>query len=248
MEATMRYPAKLWMIATAILFLSFTPLALPQSANSSAIVPLGQLAGDNLHPDFTNGDDYSFSKDHGPWLVWDAGNTVQRNIIARYYDPQQKRWLDHHSITSGIFINQHPDIEDFGDSVLVVWESNETGNFDIMFSLFDGNVWSEPAFVTFDLANDHKPALYTSRYNPKFYANALVCWERSGWIFWSRFNGNSWSSPAPIPGQMDSTQSPFIRGDFEFPFMVYEGLQENNWDIYGTWFLPDSNRGLILDD
>ncbi|MCG3155935.1 MAG: hypothetical protein DKINENOH_02543 [bacterium] len=217
-----------------------------QFTAAGSLIPLGQLPGDNLHPDFTRANTYPDPHDTRElWLAWDAGTTLERHVYVRKYVGPQQQWGTPIAITSGSSINQYPDIENLGDSILVVWESNERGNFDILFSLYDGTAWSESAAITSDTTDDRKPVLfaqYRDQENGGWDRTALVVWECGAKLMWGYFDGQKWGLPQDVPGALDSAKSPQIgMSSGKFPVMVWEGLVQDNWDIYCSWYMPDSN-------
>lgn len=225
------------------LCLMWPALVVCQSIHSTAIQPLAQLPGDNLNPDFSESEAFSyFPSGEKWWLAWDVGTAEIRNIHVKSCNHAGDAWSNEIAITSETFINQNPDIESFGDSALIVWESNQRGNFDIRYSVFDGNVWTEPQFVTRDSVDNHNPALHIYRLIGQNNSAALLVWERKHALYWSKFDGSNWSTPALFSSGNDSAKAPNFGREHSLPFLLWEGLHDGNWDIYGSWFIPDSNH------
>lgn len=226
-----------------ILCLVWPALAVCQSMHSMAIQPLAQLPGDNLNPDFSESEAFSyFPPGEKWWLAWDVGTAEIRNIYVKSRVIEGEAWSNEFAVTAETFINQNPDIESFGDSALIVWESNKRGNFDILYSVFDGNAWTEPQFVTQDSVDNRNPVLHTYRLIGQNAFAALLVWERKHALYWSKFEGNNWSTPALFPSGNDSAKAPNFGREHSLPFLLWEGLQDGNWDIYCSWFMPDSNH------
>lgn len=201
---------------------------------------LTQLSGNDRNPDFAK----QWANFYGSeikewWLTWASGEEANTNIYVMRNDDEE--WSgEPYPITSNSLGNNYPDIECFGDSTFVVWQSDIRGNSDILYSIFDGVNWSSPAFVTQDSLNNHKPQLYTFKTSESTVDEALVVWERANALMWSTFDGGDWSLPNMIPISLDSVRNPVIDGS-HYPAVVFEGLQEGNWDIYTNLFVPDSN-------
>jgi len=219
-----------------IILLSFNLSA--QSHNS--VFPLAQITYDNLHPNFTESEIFNPSpKISNLWLSWDAGISAKKNIYAKY-NSNDSLWSTPFIITSDTIINQYPNIEIFYDSVLIVWESNKRKSFDIVYSTFNGTSWSESKFVTMDSVYNHRPILQIYKEGKEW--KVILVWERQGGIQWSIFNGHIWSTPNNILTNVDIAKNPRIKGEYSLPFIVWEGLHDNNWDIYCSWFIPDSSK------
>ena len=181
-----------------------------QVSAADSMLPLGQLPGDNLRPDFTRANPFPDQRrTRRLWLAWDAGRAGARDIFVREYETALEQWTVPLALTSNSGRNQSPDIENLGDSVLVVWESNRRGNFDIEYSLFDGGAWAIPAPINAETPDDHHPILF-SWYNdfagPRWNHEALTAWEREAVLMWSRVVGKKWSTPRSVPAAFDSAK------------------------------------------
>ncbi len=220
------------------------PVALwGQSADTSPFQPLARLPGDNLNPDFSESEALGINPlDTKWWFAWDAGTRAHRTVYVKFLDVADEDWSQAVALTPDSCLNQNADIESFGDSVLIAWESNCTGHFEIMYRIFDGQTWGESRFLTRDSVDNRHPVLYTWLPYGKAYPEALLIWERKQGLRWSRFDGHDWSLPAPILTKNDSDRAANMGSKSILPFMAWEGWQQNNWDIYASWFLPDSNR------
>ena len=132
MEVHVRYPVRniAWIGAAAVLACCSPVFA--QSPDTSVLEPLGQLPGDNRHPDFTSQNNLQFAATRGQWLVWDAGFTRQRNVYATYYLLQESRWLDPVPITSDAIPDANPAISQIANRVFwIAWERLRNDRWEI---------------------------------------------------------------------------------------------------------------------
>ncbi len=205
-------------------------------------IPLAQESGNNLHPDFTESELYGRGYADAPiGFAWDFGNDSIRTVAAKFWSAGDTTWSSKIVISQDLCINQEPDIEFFGDSTLVVWSSNKRGVFDIMYSIYDGIRWSRPNFLTQDSIDNQHPVLHSYRVGLDGPSRTLLLWERANTIYWSLFTGENWSTPEIFDTVSDSASLPKFSRKQNYPFVAWEGLRNNNWDIYCRYFHPDSN-------
>ena len=228
----------LYTIFALTLFISLNNL----SAQWNPIIPLVQLTGNSLHPNFTETElDYSLIS-HDIWLTWDNGTDDTKNIYVTYIDDYICG--SPIAVTSDSVIHQKPNIEGTEDIVIVIWESNKRGTFDILYSIYSDNSWTYYQFITRDSVDNKNPVLQIFTKLNKWCAIAV--WERQGKLQWSQFNSHNWTAPLFIETGVDSAHNAKLRAGYSLPFLVWEGLNRENWDIYCSWFVEFIKTALVF--
>jgi len=207
---------------------------------NTKIYPLAQNQNDNLHPNF-NESDIFHSQVINHWITWDVGTSTSKNVYIKY-QINDSLWSIPMAITSDTILNQNPQIEIFNDSLLIVWESNKQNNFNIRYCFFDVKNYKiiTSKFITEDTLDNRNPVLQIFEEVEDYFA--MLVWERNNKILWSLFNGDYWSNPEIISTGLDIDKNPSMKAYFSLPFIAWEGFYNNNWDIYCSWFIPDSSK------
>lgn len=206
------------------------------------------------------GDDYDPNVEFGPAkkaiAVWSNQNTG--DIYYSIWSTDSLSWTKEDVISQIEGLDMDPDIAYNWDGfAIAVWVHIDSENNRIIYySTFDGITWSKgkPLIDNYKLSKAQLPEVtFVSEFYGK---DAIVIWtdyqDYTPKIFYSRYDGSSWSTPAPIPNQ---EQTPII--DFYNYTFTRSGISEfgrvkavwaiddgNNWSVYyslwdgNNWSIP----------
>lgn len=98
-------------------------------------------------------------------------------------------------IVNNTYVNRNPSIDNFSSPYsayqksMIVWESNQNGNFDIFYSALTTSGWSTPAAVTTSQQNETNPHIVSVDTS-----QCLLVFERNNDIIFKRYLGGTWLS------------------------------------------------------
>ena len=198
------------------------------------------------------GDDFDPNIEFGPSkkaiAVWSNQDT--QDIYYSQWSTDTLTWTDELPVSAITGLDMDPDIAyNWDGKAITVWvHIDAEGGRVIYYSIFDGNKWSEgkPLVDNYALNWAHLPEItFTSEF---FGMDAVVIWtDYQGSlprIYYSRFDGVSWSAPIPIPGQTEPPVVDFYNftiarsGISEFGRVkaVWATFNEDSWNVfYSLW-------------
>ena len=198
------------------------------------------------------GDDFDPNVEFGPSktaiAVW--SNQETQDIYYSQWNTDRLLWTDELPVSTVSGLDIDPDIAyNWDGNAITVWvHIDEEGNRIIYYSLFDGNKWSEgkPLVDTYALKWAQLPEItFVSEF---FGRDAVAIWtDYQGSfprIYYSQFNGVTWSTPSPIPGQTEPPIVDFYNftltrsGISEFGRVkaVWATFNEDRWNVfYSLW-------------
>ncbi|HOG73555.1 MAG TPA: CARDB domain-containing protein [Methanofastidiosum sp.] len=203
-----------------------------------------------------NGDDFDPNIEFGPSkkaiAVW--SNQETGDIYYSIWSTDALVWTDELPVSSIQGLDIDPDIAyNWDGKAIAVWVNIDAqGERKIYYSIFDGNKWSEgkPLVETYYLKWAQMPEI---TFVTEFYGmDAVAIWtDYQGSIprvYYSTFNGLTWSAPTPIPGQSEPALVDFYNytltrnGISEFGRVkaVWTTFNEDSWNVfYSVW---DGNK------
>ncbi len=205
---------------------------------------------DNRHPRFSGGV-FGVWEEVGEhlWLVYDSkldsGNT---EIFTRVCYRGQTFWREPTRLTDNVFRDEYPVVKHVNDNPMVVWQTNRQGNFDLMFSIFDGNTWSTPDFITNNKSDDIHPELFVlqiHKYPQPDTTIVILMWERDQKLYWNHYSETGWKLPRPVTNDSTEQANPSFFAFQDRIFLVWESNMYGNWDIYGSWLDIGSNEWAV---
>jgi len=152
---------------------------------------------ESKHPRFSGGA-FSVWEEAGEqlWLVYDSkldsGNT---EIFARVRHRDESLWRESIRLTNNTSLDEFPVVNLFNNKPMVIWQTNSRGNFDLIFSIFDGHSWSAPEFITNSTTNDIHPELFVlpiHSYPQPDTVLMILIWERDKQLYWSQYSHTNW--------------------------------------------------------
>jgi len=128
------------------------------------------------------------------------------------------------------------------DRILIVWQSNQNGNFDLYSIVYDNGYFSDYQQITNDISDDINPDL----------AGDFLVWERDSSIYTAEysFSDSVWSNEFKVDSLSCST--PVISWTWEYPLnysplVVYQKEIGNTYQICArekqnnqTWITPEN--------
>jgi hypothetical protein len=125
-----------------------------------------------------------------------------------------------------------PAVTNVSDNPMVCWQSFDSGNGDICFSIYDGSNWSAPAAVDSDTALDVMPAVATDSVG-----RAWAVWmsTRVGeWdVYCSQYASGQWTQAQAVePGAGLDINPSVSAGGTGDVWVAWQNLTSGNWDIH----------------
>jgi hypothetical protein len=125
-----------------------------------------------------------------------------------------------------------PTITNVSDNPMVCWQSFDSGNGDICYSIFDGANWSAPAAVDSDTGLDVHPSLATDPWNSEHLV--WMSTRNGNWdIYCARYMPVAgWSAAWPLETGTGPDINPDVAADAAGDVVaVWQNLTAGNWDI-----------------
>ncbi|MBC8182152.1 hypothetical protein H8E88_13645 [candidate division KSB1 bacterium] len=207
-------------------------------------------SSDNRHPRFSGGI-YSVWGDAGEqlWLVYDSkldsGNT---EIFTSVRFRDENFWRDPLRLTDNVFRDEYPVVKHVNENTIVVWQTNRRDNFDLMFSVFDGNNWKEPEFITDSKSDDIHPELLVHQiyeYPQTDTVVVILVWERDQKLYWNQYSEAGWNLPKAVTNDSTNQTNPFLFGFENTISMAWERNKYGNVDIFGSWLDSETNEWVV---
>ena len=196
---------------------------------------------DNQHPRFSGGESNDGVHWGGEqvWLVYDSkldsGNT---EIYTRVRFRDETFWREPIRLTDNVFRDEYPVVKHVNDNPMVVWQTNRQGNFDLMFSIFNGNSWKEPDFITNNNSDDIHPellVLHIHKYPQPDTVVVILMWERDQKLCWSQYSEAGWNLSRPVTNDSTEQANPSLFAFQDRVFLAWESNMYGNWDVFGSW-------------
>lgn len=174
------------------------------------------------------------------WAVWQSDRTGNWDIFVS--SSTGSTWSIPTQITADSSNDENPCIfaSSYSGTLWVIWETERDGNWDIYASCYNGSAWSAPMSITSDSSDDRRPCgIYGSSW---LYSPPLVAWEtdREGnWdIYYSVYQGGSWSTPEPVGSDTGDDLRPSLAGDFfgEGVWAAWENNAAGNFEVLCTYY------------
>ncbi len=168
------------------------------------------------------------------YLAYEAWDSQNPDIFVSYTssDETEFPWSEPVEITQDTALDINPTIDGILTWAVVLWQSSRRGNFDIMYSLFDGSSWSSPLFLTEGDEDEVNPSVVV------YQDTAYATWESSGKIYFSMYNNGEWSTPIVV-SDTGYSQNPDIAILWEgYLWIVWECLRNTTWDLKATFRRP----------
>ena len=84
---------------------------------------------------------------------------------------------------------------------MVVWQSNKNGGWDLYYSLWNGSVWSAPAFADSSVSDETSPCIYySSYYTPTYY----IVFERGNDVWFKYYRFNAWQGDTNLTNPINN--------------------------------------------
>jgi len=135
--------------------------------------------------------------------------SVLLHSILSYGSISNRRWTSYTEISRGTGIARHPSIASLGGKLILVWADNRLGVYDLFYRIGSerGDDWGDEERLTATETDSVAPDMVDDmRY-------VYLVWQErigKGVIFFSRFDGDSWSDPIPISPQSQPASDPRI--------------------------------------
>ena len=110
-------------------------------------------------------------------LVFEGRKDSSVNIYLLKYDVAADSFYQLKQITSNNYINKNPvekHLYDYGlnmDFKILLWETNQNGNWDIAYSIDSNKVWTENKFLFDSLEDEHDPSFICYGFNSEYSQN-----------------------------------------------------------------------------
>ncbi|MFZ1321936.1 MAG: T9SS type A sorting domain-containing protein [Ignavibacteria bacterium] len=141
------------------------------------------------------------------WLVYERHNGNSSDIVVR--KAQYSSYDNEIVITnSNNALNINPSI----DQGMIVWQSNERGNWDIYYSLLIGDIWSAPILLDSSSADETNPYIKTFQNNFSYLA-----YKRDSTIRFKKYrpSTNIWDNDTLVSdGAYDHISPVIAKGNF----------------------------------
>lgn len=103
---------------------------------------------------FSSLDPFNYNKK----FVFEADFGTKTNIFVGHYDMEADSFVVDLNVTDNNYQNTNPSLKYYsGDTLLIIYETNEKGNLDIAYKLYANNYLSETYFLTNDLNDEYNP-------------------------------------------------------------------------------------------
>lgn len=232
---------------TIVLVVIFFSSIYSQSLNWSTAIMLSDSIANNVNPSFVNINDYNGWVEYN-YLLWERDYGDSSSIMMmKPCQPDTEIVIR----TSTMNVQFKNPIGTFCllNTIFIVWESNQTGNFDLYGGFYNNNHFTGLHQITSDSLDDT---------NPEILGNTLV-WERNGNIIVSEFNivdtALVWWEPE-LTIDRNGCSNPVISLD---NIIAYEKIKNDtsaiyiSWKTETTWHTPvciyskGDNRSLSFD-
>lgn len=146
-------------------------IPLAQSASTFAIKQITDVPADCKNPRLLY-DSYTFNNSSYP-LVYEKHRNNSSGIYCQMYDAQTDQFGNPVKIVDDGAMNLNPVVQMFWDDkgrkVIVYYQTNKNGNWDIAYSIFDGTAWSIPQLYAATPADETNPTTLKSQYHSSRY-------------------------------------------------------------------------------
>lgn len=140
----------------------------------------------------------------GAIAVWQQKDDGDWDIRYSLWNDNTKAWYTPAGPTTSLIASiqgddHDPYIDSDGkDTALSVWSHEQEGDADTYYSMWHANVWSKPMPVATLSGYDSDPAVAMDQNG-----NAVSAWvhkssDGTTMLYYSTYDGSSWSSPAPV--------------------------------------------------
>jgi hypothetical protein len=164
------------------------------------------------------------------WVAYTEYRNGAAEIWARHWNGAA--WTETGPVSGAQRRAYRPTITNVSDNPMVCWQSFDSGNGDICYSIFDGANWSAPAAVDSDTGLDVHPSLATDPWNSEHLV--WMSTRNGNWdIYCARYMPVAgWSAAWPLETNPGPDINPDVAanatGDI---FAVWQNLTAGNWDI-----------------
>ena len=241
----------LFICATVYIFTLIMPFKLFVFAQENSRFRTFHFANnfaDNRHPRFSGGesDDGMQWANEQVWLVYDSKlDSSNTEIYTQVRHRDETLWREPIQLTNNTSLDEYPVVKHINDKTMVVWQSNRRGIFDLMFSIYDGNNWSIPEFITEKESNNLHPELFVLpvyAYPQPDTVFVILIWERDKQLYWSQYSDEGWNEAEPVTTDFSEQANPTLIGFEGRVFLAWENYKFSNWDIFGSWLNFGSNK------
>ncbi len=146
-----------------------------------------------------------------------------------------QRWTSYIEISWGTGAARYPSVISLGGKLILVWSDNRLGIYDLFYRIGSerGDGWGEEERLTATETDSVAPDMASDmRY-------VYLVWQEcigGGVIFFSRFNGDSWSDPIPISSQSQTASDPRIAVMMSKP----------SPQVFVFWVTERENRSILV--
>ena len=164
------------------------------------------------------------------WVAYTKYRNGAAEVWARHWNGAT--WTETGPVSGTQKRASRPAITNVSNNPMVCWQSFDSGNGDIFYSIFDGANWSAPAAVDSDTALDVHPSLATDPWNSQHLV--WMSTRNGNWdILCARYMPVAgWSTAWPLETGTGPDINPDVAANPEGDVIaVWQNLTSGNWDI-----------------
>jgi hypothetical protein len=164
------------------------------------------------------------------WVAYTKYRNGGSEVWARHWDGST--WTETGPVSGAQKRALRPAITNLSNSPLVCWQSFDSGNGDICYSVYDGANWSTPAAVDSDTGLDVHPSLTTDPWNSQYLV--WMSFRNGEWdVYCARYmTPLGWTEAWPLETDNGPDVNPDVAADSTGDiFAVWQNLTAGNWDI-----------------
>lgn len=190
------------------------------------------------------------------WLVFDRTDNSGSSVIAKRYSNRTLTWFpQEYVLAAGMPAGEyhHPDVATLNDStVLAVWEQQANGYWQIVFSRFDGETWSQPEMLTRDTVDNVTPRvrILEEPVNTPAGEAFIVGWKNGGEVRYCAVrSGGADSIGTAVSTGYDSLEFDICQSGRLF-YLVWTGRDSSGFvrlHLYGMNVFPPAYAFRALD-
>ncbi len=181
-------------------------------------------------------------------LTWTDNRDGNYEIYFKRSTDGGNTWSADTRLTNNSSISDYPSIDASGSTVVIAWQDNRDGNYEIYFkrSTDGGNNWEADQRLSSNPSFSEYPSVTISG------AKVNVAWEdnRDGnREIYNRYSGDggaSWSAENRLTNNSSPSTSPSITSGADYVDLTWSDQRDGNWEIYykyssdgGANFIPD---------